>query len=302
MNYFFRSIFILCFAFLCHTLSGQVEIEGVSSQAVVVETNDGGVIYGFITGRDDEFMYVESASIGNVRIPVSEITRVKYIDNVTNILFDNSGNQVDFHNSTHYFLFPSGYALKKGQSYYENIMIFANSYSYGLTDNFMISVGAEIASLLFASQTPVVYVSPKLSVPFENQKGALGINATILTTGGDGSLGFLSGSLTLGSRNNNVTVGVGGGFNFDNGITDEVIPMTLSGMFRLGPKISLLTENWFILQDDLEDFAGVGSIGLRIHFKSIGNALNVGLARPLTGDALGLIGIPFVSATVAIGK
>jgi len=286
------------------SMYSQVEVEGRSSQAVVVETEDGSVVFGFITERNDDFIIVESASLGSINIPVKLISRIKYIDDVTNIIFDNQGNPVDFHNSTHYFLFPSGYSLKKGQSYYENIWIFANSFSYGVSDNFTVSIGAEIASILFASQAPLMYISPKFSVPFGKQKGALGLSATVIALPANDfdGFGFLSASATFGSRNNNVTIGAGGGFNLENGITDEVIPLTLSFMKRLGPKLSVMSENWLFLQDDLTDVDGYLSGGLRFHFKDVGSAINVGLVRPLIDSNFGFIAAPFVSATVAIGK
>jgi len=282
----------------------QVEVEGKSSQAVVIETDDGSEVYGFIIERTNDYVIVESASLGSVNIPMTAVTKIRYFDDVTNIIFDNNGNPVDFHNSTHYFLFPSGYSLKKGQSYYENIWIFANSYSYGITDNITLSVGAELASLLFFGQAPVMYLSPKFSVPFGNQKGALGINATVIALPGSGNpgFGFLSASATFGSRNNNVTIGAGGGFSFEFGITDEVIPLTLSFMKRLGKKVSIMSENWFIIQDDLTDADGYLSAGMRLHFKEVGNAINIGFFRPLIDSNVSFIAFPFVSATVAIGK
>jgi len=303
MKHQFFFILLISLYFSSDCLS-QVELSGPVSQAVILDLDDGSVIYGIISNKTEYEISVQSASLGSVTVPITSISKIRYIDDVRNIIFDKNGNPVDFHNSTHYFLFPSGYSLKKGQSYYENIWVFANSYSYGVTDNFTISVGGEIASLLFASQVPLLYASPKLSVPLGNQKGALGLSSTFIILPGDdfNGAGFLSGSLTVGSRNNNFTLGAGAGFNFDGGITDEIIPFTFSFMKRMGSKLSLISENWVVVQNDFADSFGIASLGLRIHFKELGNALNVGLARPLTGDTGPFIALPFISATVGINK
>ncbi len=290
---------------MTYNATSQVEVGQNVSKAVIIETIDGSVIYGYIVEDRGNTLLIESNSLGSVVIQREQITKINYIDNVENIIFDSNGFPVDFHNSVHYFVFPSGYGLKKGQSYYENVYIFWNSVSYGLTDNFMVTGGVEVASLLFAGNVPLFFASPKFSIPFSNQKGAFGINATILSIPGSGDfqgLGFLSSSLTLGSRNNNFTLGLGAGFNFDGGITDEVIPMTLSGMIRVSEKISLITENWVIFQNDFGADDYLASLGLRIHFKKLGNALNIGLVRPLDFDSGGFVAIPVISATVALNN
>ena len=301
---YFVKVFIILLSLVSSTISiSQVDLGEPKSQAVILELDDGSVIYGIISDRTDFELTIQSASLGAVTVPITSISKIRYIDDVRNILFDKNGFPVDIFNSTHYYLFPSGYSLKKGQSYYENIWVFANSYSYGVTDNFTISAGAEVFSLLFLRQVPLIYFSPKLSIPFENQKGAVGLNTTILIVPGnnlDGA-GFLSGTFTLGSRSNNVSIGAGLGFNFDGGITDEIVPFTFSFIKRVSKKISIMSENWIIVENDFDDVFGTISGGVRVHFKEVGNTLNLGLFRPLT-DTGPLTAFPFVSATVAFGN
>ena len=285
-------------------LNSQVEIGENVSKAVIIETVDGSVVYGFVVDRTDDAVVVRSNSLGTVTVPSIEISKIKYIDNITNIIFDKNGFPVSFHNSTHHFFFPTGYGLKKGQSYYQNVWVFGNTVSYGVSDNFMITGGMEIGSILFAGAVPGFLVSTKFSVPFNNQKGAFGINATVLGPPGDSfdATGFLTSSITFGSRNNNFTIGAGAGFNFDGGITDEVIPVILAGMTRLSSKISFVTENYFIFQNDFDQADAMMSAGIRIHFKQLGNAMNIGLVRPLSIDTGPFIAFPLVSATVALNN
>jgi hypothetical protein len=293
---------LVAFLALFFALSGfgQVIKEGIQKDdKVIVETMDGSLIYGFFVEKNASFMVVRSASLDVVTIPIEQIRRIKYVNVMSEV--DGNGHPVDYHNSTRYLFSPSGYSLKKGQAYYENIWIFWNSFAYGVSDNFTLSASTELVSILFGKQFPLIFLNAKYSIPFKNDTGAFGINLSYLTLPQNSfaSYAFLTGSFTVGTRNQNLTVGIGGGFKIENGFRDEVIPLFVSYMGRISQKLSFITENWFILQDDLSRSSGAISAGLRIHFKNPGSALNVMLARPLD-DSFDFIGIPFVSGTVGI--
>ncbi len=267
---------------------------------VIVETSDGSSIIGEIMNRESSGIRLLSISLGEINIDYEQIRRIQVLKySPTGI--DKHAIPLDFHNSTHYILSPSAYGLKKGQSYYENIAIFWNSYTYGISDNFSVSVGGEILSLLLASNFPIIFVTPKFSVPLKNEAGAFSIASTVFTTPESHfrTFGFVTSSLTLGNRNSNVTLGTGIGFSSEDGFENEIIPFTISGMFRLGPKLSILTENWLIAENGFSDMLGVLSAGLRIHFKNPGSAFNAGLWRPTEGIG-NVIGIPFVSVTIGL--
>jgi len=298
-----KHLIIAFFAFFyCFVASAQhLNEDAKKNDKVVVETKDGSIIYGFFVEKNSSFIIVRSSSLDIVSIPLDEITGIKSFNvNVSNEL-DNKGRIIDYHNSTKYLLFPSGYGLKKGQSYYENIWVFWNSYAYGVTDNITLSVSTELASILFGLNFPLAFLNAKYSIPFKNDSGAFGVNLSYLTVPQSNftSFSFLTGSLTLGGRNSNFTIGTGAGFRIENGFFDEVIPVTLSYMGRVSDKISFITENWFILEDDLTRFNSVVSGGVRVHFKNPGSALNLTIVRPLEG-IIDFIGFPFVSATIGL--
>jgi hypothetical protein len=115
------------------------------------------------------------------------------------------------------------------------------------------------------------------------------------------TIGVLQGAFTLGDRNNNITLGTGFGFTFSDGFDDTVLPFYLSFMKRVGPKLSIVSDNFIISYDGFTDNFGLLSLAARIHFKRPGTALNVGLWRP-TEDLDSVIALPFVSATMALGK
>lgn len=268
-------------------------------QLVELRTDDGNTYVGEIKRMTESEIVLMTQSLGEITLERSSITKVIYKNGDQEL--DKNAYPVDYHNSTHYLVNPSAFSLKKGQSYYENIGVFFNSYSVGITDNFSISGGLELISPLFDKRAPSLYFSPKFSLPFGEKAGGVSVGSTLLVAfdGGDPiTIGVVQASLTLGSRNNNFTVGSGIGYSFDNGITDEVLPFYLSGMWRLSKKISLITDNFIIVYDGFNDAFGLLSAAVRIHFSN-GAAFNAGLWRP-TEDAGDLLALPFISATIPL--
>jgi len=301
-----RTIFLISFILLALGLNAQIELnpsQVQESTAVIIRVSDGSMVYGYISDRTETQITVASVSLGEVIVPISEVVKIEYID-VKNMTTDKRGFFNDFHNSTHNLLFPSGYNLRKGQSYYENIYVFYNSFTYGVTDNISVTAGLEILSPLFFAQTPLVFTSAKFSVPFSKDKAAIALNATYIRVPGTDPehLTFLSGSFTLGTRNNNVTLGAGLGLRVSSGFNDEIIPFSISTMQRVTDKISIVSENWIFVEDDFGNTSGIISAGLRFHFKDNGGAFNAALFRPLVDSGFEFIAYPYVSATITLGK
>lgn len=273
--------------------------ETTIGQQVELRTNDGNTYVGEIMSLTETEITLKTISLGEITLDRASIKKVLYRD--VDQELDNNGFPIDYHNSTHYLVNPSAYSLKKGQSYYENIGVFFNSYSVGLTDNFSISGGLELISPLFLQRFPSLYFSPKFSIPFGEKAGGLSIGSTLLAAFGDGEIftvGVLQASVTVGSRNNNFTIGSGIGYSFDAGLADEVLPFNFSGMWRISKKLSLVTDNFIIVYDGFNDALGLLSVAARIHFAK-GAAFSAGLWRP-TEDTGPLLAIPFVSATIPL--
>ena len=271
-----------------------------SKRMVEITLTDGSVIVGELISSQDDVWVLEANSLGRLEININQIKESQFLTNEEQVK-DVNGIPFDFHNSTHYIVGPSGYGLKKGQSYYENIYIFWNSYTTGITDNFSISMGGEILSLLFTSSFPVIFVSPKFSFPFKDNSGAAAIGGTFFTSpeADFTTFGFVTGTVTLGHRNNNFSLSTGIGWSSEDGFEDSIVPLGFSTMQRLGSKVSLVSENWLLFNNNFDDAFGVLSAGLRIHFKKPGSAFNVGLFRP-TEEVGNLIAIPYVSTTIAL--
>ena len=263
---------------------------------VEIITVDGAVIKGEILEETTDKVILQSQTLGRIELLRKDIKSLNYTN--TEI----SGIPIDYHGSTRYLVSPNGYLLKKGQSYYENIGVFFNSYAVGITDNFNVAVGGEIASLLFGEQFPIIYVSPKFGLPFKNDSGSWSIGTTFFSSPSNDfeGFGFLNTSVTLGNRNSNFSIGTGLGYSFSDGIAEGIIPVLAGGNWRLSKKISLVTDNFIIFSSDGFDTFAVLSAGVKIHFDS-GASFNAALWRPTEGIG-DLIALPFVSVTIPLSK
>lgn len=289
-----RSTLCIVFLLLSHLLIAQDVNDHVQ-----IKNNNGDKVIGIVQSISKDEITIES-TFGVVTINREDIENLQIVDNQQEV--DSNGFPIDYHNSTHYLVNPSGFTLKKGQAYYENIGVFFNTYAYGVSDRFTIAVGGEIASPLFKS-FPIFYVSPRYSIPFGAKSNSLSLGGTIFTIPFDGleAFGVLQGAITLGSRNHNFTLGSGIGFSFSEGFEESVLPFYFSFMTRLSQKLSLVSDNFILSYNNFDGSYGILSLALRIHFSKVGTVFNAGLFRG-TEDWGDVFALPFVSATIPIGK
>jgi len=299
-----QSLFIIFISvFLFQTMTAQQDL--IVGQQVELRTNDGNAYVGEVLTLTDNIISIKTLALGEIELQRSTVTKIIYRKGDED--FDDNGYPIDYHNSTHYFVNQSGFTLKKGQSYYENVRVFFNSYTTGITDNFSITGGLEVATL-FGGSAPSLFITPKFSIPFGERAGGFFVGSTVFVFFANGdplTVGVAQAGVTLGTRNNNFTIGSGIGYSFEDGVADSVLPFNLSGAWRLSKKISLMTDNFIIAFDDFNDATGILSAGIRIHFAKNGNALNIGLFRSTEfGDFFAFpffsATIPFFSATIAI--
>lgn len=285
-----RILTLLLLMLFTYSAIGQ-EREETDDRKVTIKLEDGSILTGTILTEDENIIKLES-SYGETSIDRRDIESITYSNRGSEKKNKNDAS----YSSTHYLLTQSGYGLRKGQSYYENTYVFWNSYTVGFSDKFSVSLGGEALSPL-TGNFPILFVTPKLSFPFKS--GAFGLSTTIFTIPFDGltTAGFLQGSLTLGDRQNNFTIGSGIGYRFSGDIQDEFFPVILSGMKQISDRISLVSENWFIT--DIDGIVGILSFGVRIHSRTRNNYLSAGLWRT-TLDQDFLLAIPFISGLVSI--
>lgn len=284
--------------FLVLTASLHAQSDITVGTQVELTLTDGAKITGEVLEINNEFIRINNASLGELKILQSKVQNIENIKEYLPTEIGRKGFPLDYHGSTHYLGTNSAFSLRKGEAYYENIWIFWNSATFGVTDHFSISLGGEIASLLFAGRVPILFVSPKLSTASGNGY-EFAVSGTFFTSPEDDFSGFgvAQALVTLGDRNNNITFGAGIGFSTE-GFGEDVTPLTLAFMIRLSKKASLVSDNFYIAYDNFSDGVGNLSLALRLHFmKNPGSSLTLGLFRP-TEDTDELIAFPFVSATI----
>lgn len=173
-------------------------------------TLDGNEFIGTIIEQDAQIVVLKTDKFGVITIQKIDIKTMNLIEAEK---IKDGAYWADHLQSTRHFWSPNGYGLKKGEAYYQNVWIFFNQFSVGVTDNILIG-GGIIPLFLFAGSPTPVWITPKVSFPIVKDKvniGAGGLFATVL--GEDNTnFGILYGTSTFGPRDKNVTVGVGYGY------------------------------------------------------------------------------------------
>lgn len=205
------------------------------------------------------------------------------------------------HHQSKYFISPTGFGLKKGEKYYQNIYSIYNSVGFGITDNFSINAGI-IPFSLVGFDGLLLNINPKFSIPLEDNFH-VGITSSLFVFFDDlddlndtDSFGSVSGVITYGNTNNNISIAVGGL------VADSfIVPTTtISGQFRFSKNIFIISENW------ISPFL-ISSLGIRIMLKkwSIDFAYLNTPKQDFFSDNEGNNGrshLPFMSIQVPFGK
>jgi len=281
----------ICLAFVFLTsLSGQQTQDSI--QLWKVETQDGNVFVGNILQQDVSTIRLQTERLGVINIPMADVKNLSKLGagEVRQGRLWGENPQ-----DSRYFWSPSGYGLKKGEGYYQNVLVLFNQVAYGITDN--ISIGAGMVPLfLFAGTSTPIWVTPKVSFPVVRDKFNIGAGALLGVVVGEdnAAFGVPYGIMTFGSRNLNISLGLGYGFAGSDWADSPAI--TLSGMFRISPRSYLITENLFLPGSDLP---AVLSFGGRTIWSSI--SLDYGLVTPIVEDTA-FFAVPWLGLVVPFGR
>jgi hypothetical protein len=254
-----------------------------------IETRDGNVFIGEIVSQDQENIALNTASVGIIRIRLSEVVSITREGEPSSLL----RKRTDAHGirSGRYFYSPNAYGLRKGEGYYQNVWIFFNQLSYGFTDNFTMGVGM-IPLFLFAGLPTPVWITPKVNIPIKSEKVNLGAGGLLGTVIGEtASFGLAYGTLTLGNRDRNLTFGLG--YGMAEGEWTDTPLINISGMYRVGEKGYMLLESYFVGDDGIN--VGIVMLGGRVAWESI--HLDFGGVIPAV-DTDGLLVIPWLGLTI----
>lgn len=230
-------IFLLSFSAWSSNLYGQEQADSVMVKVVLL---DGNSFIGIKIDEKDNILYLKTDAYGIVEINMNQIKSIVIINQEE--LVDGEYKESVLQEAR-YLWAPNGYGLRKGEGYYQNIWIFFNQVSYGFSDNFSIGIGT-MPLFLFAGTPSPVWITPKFSFPVVKNKVNVGLgvlSGTILGESGTG-FGILYGDLTLGSRENNLTIGLG--YGYAGGELADYPVVNLSAMFKVAPRGYILTENY----------------------------------------------------------
>ena len=199
--------------------------------------------------------------------------------------------------STRLLFSPTAFPMEKGTGYFSDIYLFFLSVQYGVSDRFSLGAGMSVFPLKnFADN--LIYLTPKFTLVDAPQLklslgafiGAAGVASNELDTRGK-SLGFLYGVASTGTRESNLSLGLGYGY-FAGEIAIQPIVM-LGGQGRVSKRLSLISENWIVSTNNRTD--GVISYGVRF----LGERISVDLAfLNSLNDEKVFPGIPFVGFAI----
>jgi hypothetical protein len=264
-----------------------------STSLTRVEMNDGNEFIGHIISQDTSMLVLKTDKLGQLTFNKKDIVKITPI-NPESI----KKGQYWFENpqSARYLWSPNGYGLKKGEGYYQNIWVLFNQVSYGLSNYFSIGAGILPVFLFGGGATPV-WITPKVSIPVVKDKFNVGAGALVGTVLGESETGFglLYGLTTAGSRDMNITLGVGYGVSGSGWAKSPLI--SLSAMGRTGARGYLITENYYINLDG--ETLVLLSAGFRYVVKKAG--IDFGLVMPIAAD-LTFFAIPWLGVTIPFGN
>lgn len=284
---FFLLIFYLFF--YAFTVNGQVKD---TCKVFLVETLDGNEYIGSVVKDTLNILVLKTEKIGTITVHRSDIVKIRLLKKEHII-----GGTAWYENiqATRYFWAPNGYGLKKGEAYYQNMWILYNQAGYGFSNYFSVGVGL-VPMFLFSSDVTPVWVTPKFSIPLKENKINLGVGvlAASLLGESNSSFGIVYGVTTFGSRDKNLTIGMGYGYASGNWVNNPIV--MVSTMIRTGKRSYFMSENYYYK-------GGNGSLviitlGGRSLIKKV--AVDYGLVVPFHPSIEEFIAIPWLGITIPL--
>lgn len=261
-----------------------------------IETRDGNEFIGSIVSENEETVQLQTERLGEITISRADIRSMQRLQGT---LGQDGEFWVENLQATRYFWAPNGYGLKSGEGYYQNVWVLFNQASVGITDN--ISIGAGMMPLfLFAGAPTPMWITPKFSVPIVEEKLNLGGGALMGTILGEENeftgFGIVYGVSTFGSRDRNLSVGLG--YGYAAGSWAKAPMINVSGIIRTGKNGYFLTENYYLNTGGENGI--LLSLGGRRMIRKVG--LDFGLFIPFSEDMDNFFALPWLGFSVPFGN
>ncbi len=267
---------------------------------VVITLTDGGRLVGTIVREDEATLTLRTTS--GLELPLAR-GAIQKVDPASPSAPSALGSpaptvaELSDPNDTRLMFAPTGRPLGKGNGYFSDHYVIFPGFAYGLTDNVSVSGGVSIVPGLSLNEQ-VLYVSSTVGwrLPNKTAFSLGGLYATGSEASEAGALLFGVGS--FGSSDRSLSVGLGLAatrneeYYFDE--NDDYVRterqwswrdapiVMLGGTFRVGKRLSLVTESWLILGQDFR--LSEQPFGLALRF--FGERLSVDLGVVLVADVI----------------
>ena len=303
MNYSFcrKGLFVIAIScFLCllplraNAQTTVVPPEAIPDSTTIwhIITLDENEFFGMITGRSLEYIEINTNSLGTIQIPLLQIKQMKVVGADRIVEGELWPENVQ---ASRYFLSSNGLGVRRGQGYYHNIWIFFNQVTFGIAD--FASLGVGMVPFVLSERLPI-WLTPKLSIPLAGKDGLVHIGVSALWgelfSPEEDGFGAFTGSLTVGTRDRNVSIGLGKGL--DGGELSEQTLLIFGAMLRTSRKSYLMVEG--LLWDLKREEEGGILIGARNAGRNI--SLDFGVIIPVDEGETSIF--PWLSVSIPFGN
>lgn len=226
-------------------------------------TKDGSEIVGQMRDSTAEYVTVFNEIVGEIRFKTSEIESIRpFIESDIEHIEESSDWFVPPVPSVN-FLTETAIGMKKGDIYYQNVLLFGNKFGFGISDHFSINAGFEWLST-FNGHAPTLLIAPKYTFTDLSSTFHIGIGSNLLylpyNSGSSAYVASLYVISTVGDTDLNFTFGIGGGATGDDFYESPIFQ--LGGFGRIAKNFAIVVDA-LTIADDESDFYYVGSSFLR---------------------------------------
>lgn len=234
-------------------------------QEVVVVLKDGQTLKGKLVSQDSSGVIIESSG-GRMQLPAASIQALAAPGSEAA-----EGPRPRDPNRTRYLYSPSGFMLRQGEGYLSQTELLITSVGYGVTDWLTLQAGTILPWAFFDPSTMPFIVAVKAGGSPSQYVHLAGGFQTLVIPGVSEmpAVGFLFGTLTLGTEDFHLGISGGPPFAFDKGTSKlGSAIISVSGNLRVSRSIALVSENWFVPVDNSTKV--IGSAAVRFIGERIG--------------------------------
>lgn len=286
----------VCLLFMALLGAGPGVADDAADTPVVVALEDGSRLVGVVVTEDADTVTFRTTSGLELTLAVSDIVSRGPVPTAPSAL-QPARRELSDPNDSRLLFAPTGRPLRKGDGYFSDHYVLFPGVAYGVTDHVNVSGGVSvIPSLGFDEQ--LFYVSSSVGWRFQ-EKAAFslgGLYATGTEANEAGALVF--GVASFGPSDRSLSLGLGLAttrneeYLYDErgnyvrtesswGFRDAPVLM-LGGTFRVGKRLSLVTESWLFPGDGFELSQQPFGVGLRF----FGERLSVDVGLVLVAEVL----------------